>query len=83
MLADSGQFQEDLFYRIDVLRLDIPALRERGAEHCRHGRMVDRAAGQQIGDDDQAVSSGASNCLGGTAGRVTSESCKTSLNAHW
>ena len=32
MLADSGQFREDLFYRIDVLRLDIPALRERGAD---------------------------------------------------
>ena len=32
MLADRGQFREDLFYRIDVLRLDIPALRERGAD---------------------------------------------------
>ena len=32
MLADNGQFREDLFYRIDVLRLDIPALRERGAD---------------------------------------------------
>lgn len=32
MLADSGQFREDLFYRIDVLRLDIPALRDRGAD---------------------------------------------------
>ena len=32
MLSDSGQFREDLFYRIDVLRLDIPALRERGAD---------------------------------------------------
>jgi len=32
MRANSGQFREDLFYRIDVLRLDIPALRERGAD---------------------------------------------------
>ena len=32
MLADRGQFREDLFSRIDVLRLDIPALRERGAD---------------------------------------------------
>ena len=32
MLAHNGQFREDLFYRIDVLRLDIPALRERGVD---------------------------------------------------
>ena len=45
MLADSGQFREDLFYRIDVLRLDIPALRERGADIVDMAQwMIDRQA---------------------------------------
>jgi DNA-binding NtrC family response regulator len=31
-LAARSEFREDLFYRIDVLRLDIPALRERDGD---------------------------------------------------
>ena len=31
-LAAQSEFREDLFYRIDVLRLDIPALRERDGD---------------------------------------------------
>ncbi len=28
-LVQKGQFREDLFYRLDILRIDVPALRER------------------------------------------------------
>ena len=31
-LVSSGQFREDLFYRLDILRLDVPPLRNRGAD---------------------------------------------------
>ena len=45
MLADNGQFREDLFYRIDVLRLEIPALRERGADIVNMAEwLIDRQA---------------------------------------
>ncbi|MBI2749397.1 MAG: sigma-54-dependent Fis family transcriptional regulator [Burkholderiales bacterium] len=29
---DSGQFRKDLFYRLDVITIDVPPLRERGAD---------------------------------------------------
>lgn len=31
-LVEAGEFRQDLFYRINVIRLDVPALRERGQD---------------------------------------------------
>lgn len=31
-LVESGEFRQDLFYRINVIKLDVPALRERGKD---------------------------------------------------
>jgi len=49
--VESGEFREDLFYRLNVLRVDIPALRERAGDVARlarhflehHTREQDRA----------------------------------------
>ncbi len=32
MLVEQGQFREDLFFRLDVLRVQVPPLRERGED---------------------------------------------------
>ena len=36
--VESGEFREDLFYRLNVLRVDIPALRERAGDVARLAR---------------------------------------------
>ena len=50
--ADNGQFREDLFYRIDVLRLEIPALRERGADIVNMAEWLTDGSQQTGGDDN-------------------------------
>lgn len=39
-LAEVGQFREDLFHRLDLLRLQIPPLRERGEDIVRLGETI-------------------------------------------
>ena len=46
--VESGEFREDLFYRLNVLRIDIPALRERAGDVERLARhFLDQHAREQ------------------------------------
>jgi hypothetical protein len=45
VLVDKGQFREDLFFRLDVLRVRVPPLRERGEDI---GRLVEHFLRQSL-----------------------------------
>jgi two-component system response regulator PilR (NtrC family) len=49
-LVESGDFREDLFYRINVIDLNVPPLRERGEDvlMLAHHMLTRLAAGQDV-----------------------------------
>ena len=62
-----GSFREDLYYRLNVLRLRVPALRERGDDIEALAQYFLNAFHEQHGGRARAFSSGARQALSGFA----------------
>ena len=51
-LANNGQFREDLYYRLHVIALKLPPLRERGADVLEIAKAFLARQGERIGNED-------------------------------
>jgi two-component system nitrogen regulation response regulator GlnG len=60
-----GVFREDLFHRLNVIRLRLPALRERREDVPMLTRFFLQQSGKQLGVEPKRISDGALRLLGG------------------
>jgi two-component system response regulator PilR (NtrC family) len=64
-LVAAGQFREDLFYRINVIELRVPPLRERGGDVAVLSRHILERQSRELGVLAPELSPGAAGKLGG------------------
>ena len=62
-LVEQGQFRQDLFYRINVIELRVPPLRERRGDVPQLARFILAALAAKSGEDVGQLSAGAQEAL--------------------
>ena len=62
-LVANGRFREDLYYRINVIEMRVPALRERAGDIPELAAALLRRLGQRLGEDAPALGTAALQAL--------------------